>query len=429
MSSFLFRQARYFIGLTLVFGGSLQPAVAADEAATKPLPLQELRLFTEVFAKIQNDYVEKIDDKALIKHAVEGMLSGLDPHSAYLDKRSFKDLQVDTEGKFGGLGIEITLQDGYIRVVTPIDDTPAYRAGIKAGDIIARIDGILVKDMSIMEAMEKMRGEPGTRITLQIVREGTAKQLDFSITRAIIKITSIKSRNLEPGFGYVRITQFQTATGSNLLQAISKLKKNNKGRLQGLVLDLRNNPGGVLQAAIEVSDAFLSTGEIVSTHGRNKDSNSVYQAKPNDALNGAAMVVLINSGSASASEIVAGALQDQHRAVIMGTKSFGKGSVQSIIPLGDGAALKLTTARYYTPSGRSIQAQGIVPDIVVEDLKLRKRSTTPPNTVHEADLKGHLENSDAPPKELDSNPPKFAEDDFQLREALNLLKGIAILRE
>ncbi|HED13606.1 MAG TPA: S41 family peptidase, partial [Gammaproteobacteria bacterium] len=277
MFSFLHHQALRLIGLTLVLSGSLLQTAAADATATKSLPLQELRLFTEIFAKIQNDYVEKIDDKALIKHAVEGMLSGLDPHSAYLDKRSFKNLQVDTEGKFGGLGVEITLQNGYIRVVTPIDDTPAFKAGIKAGDVITRIDGTLVKNMSLSDAMEKMRGEPGTRIKLQIARENTSKPLDFTITRAIIKITSVKSRSLEPGFGYVRITQFQTATGGNLLKAIRKLKKNNNGQLKGLVLDLRNNPGGILKAAIEVSDAFLSKGEIVSTHGRNKDSDSVFK--------------------------------------------------------------------------------------------------------------------------------------------------------
>jgi len=429
MHSFSCRQALLVFGFTVIFANTVQQTAIADEPSGKPLPLQELRLFTEIFAKIQHDYVEKIDDKELIKNAVEGMVAGLDPHSAYLDKRSFKDLQVDTEGKFGGLGVEITLQDGYIRVVTPIDDTPAFKAGIKAGDVITRIDGTLVKDMTLTEAMEKMRGEPGTTLKLRIAREGTTKPLDFNITRAIIKITSIKSRSLEPGYAYIRITQCQTATGSNLHKAIAKLKEQANGSIKGLVLDLRNNPGGVLKAAIEVSDTFLDKGELVSTHGRNKDSDSAYHAKPDDALNGAAMVVLVNSGSASASEIVAGALQDQHRAVIMGTKTFGKGSVQSIIPLGNGAAIKLTTARYYTPSGRSIQAQGIVPDIIVKDLKLGKSRTNAGNAVHEADLKGHLRNNSTPPKEQTAATAKLDKQDFQLREALNLLKGIAILKK
>ncbi len=426
-----------FVGAAVILDMGVLAERDTPQEAAAPLPLDQLRTFTEVFSRIKSDYVEPVSDKKLLDDAVQGMLAGLDPHSAYLDADSFKDMRVETEGQFGGLGIEVTMENGFVKVVSPIEDTPAARAGVKPGDIIIRLDEKAVKGMTLNDAVRMMRGKPGSDITLTIVREGANKPLKITVTRAIIKIKSVKSRMLDPGFGYVRITQFQANTDKNMLDAIKKLVAENKGPLRGLVLDLRNNPGGVLNAAVGVSDAFLDKGLIVYTEGRVPDSKMKLSATPGDVLNGAPMVVLINGGSASASEIVAGALQDHKRAIIMGTKSFGKGSVQTIIPMSNGGALKLTTARYFTPNGRSIQNLGIVPDVVTEEAKITKDETG--DRLHEVDLARHLDNNTepAPPKETpkqdgkqkDATGKTPAVQDYQLQEALNLLKGINIFKQ
>ena len=349
------------LGASLIFG----QMVFADNANTRPdIPLDELRAFSEIFGRIKNNYVEPVEDKELFRNAIKGMLSGLDPHSTYLDLEDFKSLREGTSGEFGGLGIEVTMEDGFVRVVSPIDDTPAAASGILAGDIIIRLDDTPVKGLSLRDAVAKMRGKPGSKILLTVIRDGEDKPLKIELTRAIIKVKSIKHRTLEAGYGYVRISTFQQRTGEGLNNAIDQLKMDNEGKLKGLVLDLRNNPGGLLNAAVDVSDSFITKGMIVYTDGRVLDSKQQFTAKPTDVLKGAPIVVLVNGGSASASEIVAGALQDHHRAVIMGTKTFGKGSVQTVMPLTDDTAVKMTTALYYTPSGRSIQAEGIVPDII-----------------------------------------------------------------
>ncbi len=417
---------------------SLGHGVLADRNEAQgslSLPLAELRTFSEVFGKIKSDYVKEVDDKTLIEGAIRGMLADLDPHSAYMDAESFKELQVGTTGEFGGLGIEVGMEDGFVKVIAPIDDTPAQRAGIQPGDLIIRLDSSPVKGMTLGEAVKIMRGKPGTDITLTIVREGEEKPLTITITRAIIKVKSIKSRMLEEGFGYVRITQFQSRTGKDLVKALKKLNKESGGLLKGLVLDLRNNPGGVLNAAVDVSDAFLSKGTIVYTEGRIKNSKMRFNASSGDLLKGSPIVVLINGGSASASEIVAGALQDHKRAVIVGQPSFGKGSVQTILPMPGGTALKLTTALYYTPSGRSIQAEGIVPDIELESVKLAKAEHNL-RMLKEADLAGHLENGSVGKRKEEKSGKKesdkeetLAETDYPLFEALNLLKGLYILRD
>lgn len=430
-----------FISLGVVLGVSLtiNHSVQADKQAASgsPLPLDELRTFSEVFGKIKSDYVESTEDSALLEHAIKGMLSGLDPHSAYLDPEAYKELQVGTTGEFGGLGIEVGTEDGFVKVISPIDDTPAQRAGIQAGDLIIRIDETPVKGLALNDAVKLMRGKPGTDITLTVVREGGDKPLKLTITRAVIKVNSIKGRDLEPGFGYIRITQFQSSTGEDMIQAISKLKKENGGEIKGLILDLRNNPGGVLNAAVAVSDAFLEDGLIVYTEGRIDDSQMKFKATPTDILKGAPLIVLVNGGSASASEIVAGALQDHKRAIIMGGKTFGKGSVQTILPMHNGAAIKLTTARYFTPSGRSIQAEGIEPDIKLENAKLTTLDSSGLEPVKEADLSGHLDNGKGEKKSGDKadketaakeNEP-LANRDYQLYEALNLLKGLQILKK
>jgi len=424
------------LGVFVGVGVTLERAVQAERTAAKqadqPLPIDELRTFTEVFSRIKADYVEPVEDKKLLRDAIQGMLAGLDPHSSFLDPEGFKELRVGTEGEFGGLGIEVTMEDGFVKVVSPIEDTPAARAGLKTGDLIIRLDNKAVKGMALNEAVKQMRGKPGSDIVLTVVREGQPKPLTFTLTRAIIKVQSIKQRMLENGFGYVRITQFQANTGDGLKDALAKLKLQNKANLTGLVLDLRNNPGGVLNAAVAVSDAFLSSGLIVYTEGRVSDAELKFSATPADLINGAPMVVLVNGGSASASEIVAGALQDHKRAVIMGTKTFGKGSVQTILPMSGGSALKITTARYYTPNGRSIQATGILPDVVTEEAKVTKRDKASEDMLKEADLPGHIEGKgkekpgakkDAPSVKLDT-----AGEDYQLQEALNLLKGISIFR-
>jgi carboxyl-terminal processing protease len=428
------------LGLGLGVSLSIGHGVFAERENVRAiLPLEELRTFTDVFASIKNNYVEAVDDRDLINNAVRGMLSGLDPHSAFLDRDAYSELQVGTSGEFGGLGIEVGMEDGFVKVIAPIDDTPAQRAGVEAGDLIVRLDDTPVKGLTLKEAVDIMRGKPGTDITLTIVREGLSAPIKTTITRAIIKVKSVRSELLEPGFGYLRITQFQSSTGENLLQAVASLREQNGGDLQGVILDLRNNPGGVLNAAVDVSDAFLSKGLIVYTEGRTEGSKIEFSATPGDVLNGAPIVVLVNVGSASASEIVAGALQDHKRAIIMGSRTFGKGSVQTILPMNNGTALKLTTARYFTPSGRSIQAEGITPDIQLENMRLAAAEDNGIGAVKEADLSRHLGNgrsgADSKPATTSSTPDKeksrtpIASDDYQLYEALNLLKGLAIMKQ
>jgi len=427
------------VGLGTVLGVSLTigQGVLAEREDIKqsPLPLDDLRTFTDVFGKIKSDYVEPTQDSALLENAIRGMLTGLDPHSTYLDAEAYQELRVGTSGKFGGLGIEVGMEDGFVKVISPIDDTPAQRAGMQTGDLIIRIDDTPVKGLSLGDAVKLMRGEPGSKILLTVVRENEDKPLKVSITRAVIKVNSVKSRMLDPGFGYVRISQFQSNTGENIINAVSELKKEHEANLKGLIIDLRNNPGGVLNAAVAVSDAFLEDGLIVYTEGRVNDSEMKFKATPTDIVKGAPIVVLVNGGSASASEIVAGALQDHKRAVIMGTTTFGKGSVQTILPIPNGAALKLTTARYYTPSGRSIQAEGIIPDIKLENVKLTAMEASPFEPIKEANLSGHLDNGNGKDNETDDaadNKDKqelsLAQKDYQLYEALNLLKGLEILQ-
>ncbi len=446
---------------------SLQISALAEKEARTSLPIEELRTFAEVFNAIKQGYVEPIEDKKLITHAISGMLSNLDPHSAYLDADAYKDLQVGTQGEFGGLGIEVGMEDGLVKVISPIEDTPADRAGIKSGDLIFKLDDTLVKGLTLSDAVKKMRGKPKTQIKLSILRKGETKPLEITLTREVIKVQSVKSKLVEEGYGYLRITSFQENTAPSIVKHLGDLYK--PGQLKGLVLDLRNDPGGLLNSAVGVSAAFLPPKTLVtSTDGRTPDAKHLFYATPEDYLRGSRedflkalppearkvpMVVLINGGSASASEIVAGALQDHKRAVVMGTTSFGKGSVQTVLPLPGNTAIKLTTARYFTPSGRSIQAKGIVPDIVVEE----SANGTSSARLREADLENHLENnkdsgkeaapaakpqskspsskpkSTAPGKdEEDASEPPLRElaskKDYQLNQALNLLKGLQIMQ-
>ena len=420
------------LGVSLVIG---QSVLAQRSGAT--LPLDELRTFTEVFARIKNDYVEPTDDSTLLEDAIRGMLSGLDPHSSYLVPADYQELQAGTSGEFGGLGIEVGMEDGFVKIIAPIDDTPAQRAGVEAGDLIIRLDDTPVKGMSLTDAVKVMRGEPGTDIVLTIVREGVDRPIEITITRDVIRVTSVRSRSLEPGYGYVRISQFQVRTGENLREAVDKLQADADSGLKGLVLDLRNNPGGVLSAAVAVSDAFLNEGTIVYTEGRMEDAKLTFSAKGSDILEGIPLVVLVNAGSASASEIVAGALQDHRRAVIMGEKTFGKGSVQTVLPMDNGSALKLTTALYYTPSGASIQARGIVPDITLDRMHISRVDAGA--RIQESDLARHLrtegpegggEDFEAAKKaQEEEREIPLAQRDFVLFEALNLLKGLHILNE
>jgi len=415
------------LGILVGVSVSLGPAVFADRK-TQPdnIPLQELRTFTEVLDRVKQEYVEPVDDKTLLHNAIRGMLSGLDPHSSYLDANEYKEMQINTSGKFGGLGIEVQMEDGFIKVVAPIDDTPAAKAGLQPGDIIVRIDEHQVKGMSLNDAVELMRGEPGSKIQLTILRTGKDTPFVVTLTRDVINVVSVKSRLLEPGFGYIRLTQFRSDAAKDLRDQLDKLRKQNKGSLKGLVMDLRNNPGGLLTAAVEVSDAFLDHGLIVYTQGRDNSDRQDFNATPGELLQGAPMVILINGGTASASEIVAGALQDNHRAIIMGMQSFGKGSVQTILPLPGGDAIKLTTARYYTPSGRSIQAQGIQPDISLQPLKVSAAKDDDVISVREADLVGRLAPSEQEKKSKDNSKDEedLVKSDYQLYEALNLLKGL-----
>jgi carboxyl-terminal processing protease len=469
-----------FVGLVAGVMLSLNFSANAQKEGGVPLPVEELRSFTDVFSAIKQGYVEPVEDKQLITHAISGMLANLDPHSAYLDADAFKDLQVSTQGEFGGLGIEVGMEDGLVKVVSPIEDTPAYRAGIKAGDLIFKLDDTPVKGMTLNDAVKKMRGKPKTSIKLTVLRKGENKPLEITIERDKIKVQSVKSKTIEPGYGYVRITQFQEETAPDVVKHLDKLFKpegENKGAagLKGLVLDLRNDPGGLLHGAVGVASTFLPPGSlVVSTDGRVDDARRKYTASSEDYLRGSnredylkklpegvknvPMIVLVNGGSASASEIVAGALQDHKRAVVMGTQTFGKGSVQTILPLSNKAAIKLTTARYYTPSGRSIQAKGISPDIVVEETAnggSRER-------LREADLERHLSNdktgkdAEKPPvskkKESDKSPvgkengkdsgkdsdkdearsvpfELASKNDYQLTQAMNLLKALQVVKK
>jgi carboxyl-terminal processing protease len=428
---------------------SLNFQAVADRAGRSPLPIEELRAFTEVFGAIKTNYVEPVEDKKLITEAINGMLTGLDPHSAYLDQEAFKELQVGTQGQFGGLGIEVGMEDGFVKVISPIEDTPAFKAGVKPGDLIVKLDDTPVKGMSLNDAVKRMRGKPNTQITLTISRKGETAPIVVTLTRAVIRVQSVKSKLIEPGYAWIRVSQFQEQTAENLVKHLDGLFK--QGQVKGLVLDLRNDPGGLLHGAVAISSAFLPAKSlVVSTDGRAEDARKKFYASPDDyarrgddvlkALPAGAksvpMVVLVNGGSASASEIVAGALQDHKRAKVIGTQTFGKGSVQTIMPLGNNTAIKLTTARYYTPGGRSIQALGITPDMIVED------PSDTATRVREADLQRHLENgrakaeekkeSTASPRARTVPAPVPAEqkptemgskEDFQLSQAIAFLKG------
>jgi carboxyl-terminal processing protease len=437
---------------------SLNFQAVADRAGRTTLPIEELRSFTEVFGAIKTNYVEPVEDKRLITEAINGMLTGLDPHSAYLDQEAFKELQVGTQGQFGGLGIEVGMEDGFVKVISPIEDTPAFKAGIKPNDLIIKLDDTPVKGMSLNDAVKRMRGKPNTSITLTISRKGESAPIVVTLTRAVIRVQSVKSKIIEPGYGWVRVSQFQEATTENMVRQLTQMFKENPN-LKGLVLDLRNDPGGLLHGAVAISSAFLPAKTlIVSTDGRAEDAKKKFYATPDDYARGSRgedvlkplpqavktipLVVLVNGGSASASEIVAGALQDHKRATVIGTQTFGKGSVQTIMPLGNNTAIKLTTARYYTPGGRSIQALGIKPDLVVED------PTDTLTRVREADLTRHLNNpeeskADAkkPDEKKDAAPAAKikpqqpispaemkpvelgSKDDFQLQQAIAHLKG------
>lgn len=427
-----FPRALYFLTAGVLLGllaAGGHTVWAQNDKPETDIPVEDLRTFTEVMSRIQQDYVEDVSDQTLLRNAIRGMVSGLDPHSSYLEPREYEQLQSGTQGEFGGLGMEVGMKDGFVEVVAPIEGTPAAEAGIRAGDTITRLDGEPVKGMGLQEAVDRMRGKPGSEITLTVVREGNDKPMEITIERAIIEVESVNSRMLEDGFGYLRISQFQAGTGDEALTAIEGLQQQADGSLDGLILDLRNNPGGVLDAAVSVSDAFLSDGQIVSTKGRIKRAKQGFSATPNDALGGAPLVVLVNGGSASASEIVAGALKDHGRGVIVGRQTFGKGSVQNVLPLPEGAALKLTTARYFTPSGRSIQAEGIEPDVRVANLRVERVKDSASQPVKEADLSRHLEGN----KDEAGNPEaeggeSLAQKDYMLAEALNLLKGLTILR-
>lgn len=394
-----------------------------------------LNLFGEVFERVKDDYVEDVENDQLIENAINGMLSSLDPHSGYLSNKAFKEMQVQTKGEFGGLGIEVTMENGLVKVVSPIDDTPAFKAGILAGDYISHIDGEQVLGLSLSEAVEKMRGRVGTKIDLTILREGASEPMEKTITRDIIKIQTVKSRIEGEDVGYLRVTAFSEQTSVNLKKEIKKIKKDLGKDLQGYVLDLRNNPGGLLDQAIEVADIFLNKGEIVSTRGRVAGSGKRYDATTGDMTNAKPVVVLINAGSASASEIVAGALQDHDRAIVMGVKSFGKGSVQTVIPLTGHGAMRLTTSRYYTPSGRSIQAEGIEPDIEVKQAKLEYVEQSKYFRT-EKSLDGHLENDDNGKKsgtnvkklltKASKDDKEKLPDDYQLSRAVDLIRGLNV---
>ena len=381
-----------------------------------------LKFLGESIEKIKTDYVEHVENKEIVESAINGILSSLDPHSSFLNAKNLEDMKIQTKGLFGGLGIEVTMENGFVKVISPIDDTPAYKAGIKAGDYITHLNKKSVIGLTLDEAVGKMRGPVGSKLKVTIGR-ANVEPFDITIKRDVIKITSVRSR-IEKDVGYVRITTFSEQTNKSTKEAIKKLKKNKN--LKGFVLDLRNNPGGLLEQAVYVSDLFLEKGEIVSTRGRDSENPETYKAKPGDVINGLPLVVLINGGSASASEIVAGALQDHKRAIILGTQSFGKGSVQTIIPVNPYGALRMTTARYFTPSGRSIQKKGISPDIVVNEAKLEKVKKR--NGNRESDLRGALDNPNQEMENNDTNNEKESTNDFQLSRALDLVRGISLYK-
>jgi carboxyl-terminal processing protease len=411
------------------------PEIAEPSPNDLPLPLDEVRIFAQVLNQIRSAYVEPIDDKTLLENAIKGMLAGIDPHSSYVTNDAFDQLQESTTGEFGGLGVEVGIENGLIKIISPMDDSPAARAGIQPGDLIIKINGRPAQEITLGDTGDMLRGEPGTSVLLTILREGVADPFEVSITREIIHTRSIRYREVEPGYGYIRISQFAAKTGDEVVDALGKMQTETP--LKGLVLDLRNNPGGVVQAAVGVVDAFITEGLIVYTEGRIENSKMRFEATPEDPSKGVPLVVLINGGSASASEIVAGALQDHQRAIIMGTQSFGKGSVQTVLNLGNERAIKLTTSLYFTPNGRSIQATGITPDITVD----RGQVTKIPDSLaayREADLNRHLDNGNAAETEegavpviapaATAEPAEVLIEDYQLNEALNVLKGLNILR-
>ena len=416
--------AKRFLATLLPLALLAAPLPLAAQTANSvadDLPLEEIQTFAEVFERIKRAYVEEVDDRTLLRNAMRGMLSELDPHSAYLDANEYQSLRESTQGEFGGIGIEVGTENGQLMVITPIDDTPASRAGLLSRDIIIAIDGTPTDNLSLQEAVNLMRGEPGSQLRLSILRAGEDSPRDLTLTREIIRSESVRHEILEPGYGYLRISQFQSRTPEQARRALERMAREQP--LEGLILDLRNNPGGVLQAAVGVADLFLDSGLIVYTEGRLSDTEMSFSASPDTPARDVPLVVLINSGSASAAEIVAGALQDQRRGVIMGTESFGKGSVQQIMPLGNGEGLKLTTALYYTPNGRSIQAQGIEPDVEVVRGRLEVAESR--RELREADLEGHL-GSQNQPRERAAMSQRLR-DDYQLSEALNLLKALNVV--
>lgn len=448
-------RSRFLWSLILVVGvtaglfmqGQTQAQSESESQVSNVLPLEDLQLFAEVFGRIKREYVDEVDDAVLLRYAIKGMLTGLDPHSVFLEPEDFAEIKISTEGKFGGLGIEVTSEDGLIKVVTAIDGTPAFDGGVKSGDTILMIDDVSLQGMRLNEATDKMRGDLGTKIKLTIFRESINDRLDIELVRSLITMNSVRGEILEDGFGYVKISSFQSGTAQSLRSKIKQLNKLSEGGLNGFVLDLRNNPGGILMGAVQVSDMFIVEGEIVSTRGRGATSGQSFKANANDVINDAPMVVLVNGGSASSSEIVAGALQDHQRAIIMGTKTFGKGSVQSVIPMSNGSALKLTTARYYTPLNQSIQAKGIIPDVMVEQAGFSTASSmnggsrtkrdakagdkvAKDKQINEADLVGHLENTESVDEvdELEIQLLERLKKDRQLREALNMLKGMSLVK-
>jgi carboxyl-terminal processing protease len=405
-------------------------AAAIASKADDAVDLDDIRNFTRVYQIVRQAYVEKLDNKTIMKAAISGMLQNLDPHSEYLDKEGLDELDEDTTGQYGGLGIEVLQVDGTLKIVSPIDDTPASRAGIKPGDTIVKVDGMVVDNQNIDEAFKKLRGDPGSKITLTILHEKSDKPIDLPLVRERIAVTSVKVRQLDPGYVYIRLSQFQEDTATDMDKKLTDYIKKN-GAPRGAVLDLRSNPGGLLTTAVAVADAFLDSGTIVTTKGRLQDANLNFEAHPGDLLKGAPMVILTDNGTASAAEIVSGALKDNHRALIMGRRTFGKGVVQTVLPLDPDHAVKITTARYYTPNGTSIQAEGIRPDIPLADLAVNKSDTAPQLIGSEADLPNHLVNEKAAKDDKNSSDDdgKLAIEDYALSQALNVLKGMALNRQ
>ncbi len=425
----IFRPARHIVLASILTTAFIGTAHAQQ---ARPLPLSDLQRFTTVVEHIKNYYVSPAQDEQLFEDAIKGMLAGLDPHSAYLPPEEFSDLKVSTSGRFGGLGIEVTMEEGLVKVISPIDGTPAAKAGVLPEDMIIKLDDTSVKGLSLRDAVQIMRGERGTDIRLTILRKGQAEPVILTVTRDIIRVQSVKSEVLDKHYGYIRISQFQTRTSDDLIKSINALKKETNGDMKGMILDLRNNPGGILEASVKVSDAFLDAKDlehdklIVYTEGRLPGSKIREIARSSDLINGIPMVVLVNGGSASASEIVAGALQDHKRALVVGDATFGKGSVQTVLPLKDNHGLKLTTALYYTPKGRSIQATGIAPDIEIKNMSVKEQQNQAVQ-LKEKDLQGHIENGNKPSAQTNDDDESLAARDYQLNEALNLLKGLVLL--